>query len=156
MIDTIVAPHQGARLDVLGDVVRILATAEETGGVFGAVEFTVMPGGGAPLHANNRENLAFYVADGSLQFTTNGEVTILGAGSWFFAPAGNAHTYHNKTDDIARTLMLCVPGGFEQMFADAGRTLGADETSRPPREEDIGRVMEATGHYGVDIFPPTE
>ena len=156
MADTIVKPNQGEQLDVLGDRVRILATADQTGGAFGAIEVTVSPGGGAPLHVNNRESLGWYVAEGSLQFTTNGEVAELDAGSWFYAPAGSVHTFHNATDRPARALMLAAPGGFEAMFIEVGRTLDEGEVTRPPSEDDIGRLMNTAPSYGVDIFAPAD
>ena len=156
MADTIIKPDQGEQLDILGDLVRILATADQTAGAFGAVEVTVSPGGGAPPHANSRESLGFYVAEGSLQFITEGEMAELDAGSWFYAPPGTRHTFHNATDTPARLLMIVAPGGFEAMFAEVGRTLNDGEELRPPSEDEIGRLMETAPRYGVDIFAPTD
>lgn len=154
MADTIVKQNEGQVLDVLGDRVRILATAEETGGTFGAIEEIVPPGGGAPLHVNNRESLAWYVAEGTLHFTSGSEVAELPAGSWFYTPAGSAHTFHNASDEPARALMIALPGGFEGMFTEIGRTLDAGEPTRPPTDEEIGKMMETAPRYGVEILPP--
>jgi len=154
MTDTIVKQDEGQVLDVLGDRVRILATAEQTGGIFGAIEEIVPPGGGAPLHVNNRESLAWYVAEGTLQFTTDGEVAELPAGSWFYTPAGSAHTFHNATDKPARALMIAFPGGFEGMFREVGRTLAAGEVTRPPTDEEIGKLMATAPRYGLEIIAP--
>ena len=72
----------------------------------------------------------------------------------FYTPAGSAHTLHNATDRPARALMLAFPGGFEAMFADIGRSLADGEATRPPSEEEIGRMMETAPRYGVDIVGP--
>ena len=71
-------------------------------------------------------------------------------------PAGSVHTFHNATDRPARALMLAAPGGFEAMFIEVGRTLDEGEVTRPPSEDDIGRLMNTAPSYGVDIFAPAD
>ncbi len=40
------------------------------------------------------------------------------------------------------------------MFTEIGRTLGAGESTRPPTDEEIGKMMETAPRYGVEIVPP--
>lgn len=154
MIHTIVKHDEGEQLDVLGDRVRLVATAEQTDGAFAAVEVTVSPDNGAPPHLDTREALGFYVLDGPLHFMTESEEYDLDTGGWFYSPQGVLHTFHNGTDRPVRMLMFAVPGGIESFFDEVGRQLGSDEAPRPPTEAEIARMIETAPRYGIDIPPP--
>jgi hypothetical protein len=54
---------------VVGDTYAIKTSAQLTGGAYGLVEASVPPGSGPPPHVHTREDEAFYVLDGQLEFT---------------------------------------------------------------------------------------
>ena len=88
---------------VMQDLVRLLVTAEQTGGSFFAMEVDVAPGGGPPpLHTHDAAEL-FWTLRGRLSYfrqEDDGEVTEItgGPGTWAFIPGGVPHTYRNFSD----------------------------------------------------------
>ena len=70
---TINAPPQGRTIAVVGDVYRFLATGEDTNGKYAIWEALVPPGGGPPPHVHSREEEGFYILEGEITFTVNGE-----------------------------------------------------------------------------------
>ena len=153
-VHTVVKSDQGEQFDVLGDRVRVLATADQTDGVLAAVEVTVSPGGGAPPHTNTREALGWYVLEGTLEFMTASGAFQLEPGGWFYSPEGILHTFHNPNDEPVRALMLAVPAGIEAFFGEIGRQLENNETPRPPTDEEMAVLMETGPRYGIDIQAP--
>jgi len=70
---TINIPPQGRTVAVVGDVYRFLATGEDTNGKYALWEALVPPGGGPPPHVHSREEEGFYILEGEITFTVNGE-----------------------------------------------------------------------------------
>jgi quercetin dioxygenase-like cupin family protein len=132
---------------------NVLATSEETGGAFGAVEILVPPGGGPPLHTNTREALGYYGLEGRLSFVTESGHRELRPGEIVSLRKGGKHTFLNKTDAPARALMIATPGGFEQFFADAAKLLPADAPDGPPPAELIAKHAEVSAAYGMQVNP---
>ncbi len=73
---------KGRTIAVVGDVYRVLATGEETGGKYALWEALVPPGGGPPPHVHSREEEGFYVLEGEIAFTVNGERVVATAGTF--------------------------------------------------------------------------
>ena len=70
---TIITPPRGRTVAVVGDVYRFLVTGGDTNGKYALWEALVPPGGGPPPHVHSREEEGFYVLDGELTFTVDGE-----------------------------------------------------------------------------------
>ena len=70
---TIRTPGEGRTIAVVGDVCRFLATGEGTNGRYAVWEAVVPRGGGPPPHVHSREEEGFYVLEGEIAFTVNGE-----------------------------------------------------------------------------------
>lgn len=79
---TINTPPQGRTIAVVGDVYRFLATGEDTIGKYAVFEALVPPGGGPPPHVHSREEEGFYILDGEITFTINGEKVVAKAGTF--------------------------------------------------------------------------
>ncbi len=73
-------PPQGRTVAVVGDVYRFLATGEDTNGQYALFEALVGPGGGPPPHVHSREEEGFYILEGAITFTINGERVVATAG----------------------------------------------------------------------------
>src|SRR2546423_7935948 len=71
---------EGRTVAVVGDVYRFLATGEDTNGRYALWEALVPPGGGPPPHVHSREEEGFYVLEGEITFTVNGERVVATAG----------------------------------------------------------------------------
>ncbi len=142
-------------MSVVGDIYRLLATGEETGGKYASVEVIVPPGGGPPPHRHSREEESFYVLAGVVTFQLEGERIEAEAGTFLNMPIGSLHAFKNETGQPARMIITVAPAGFEQMFLEAGRTLADDvEVAPHPTAEDIEKLLAVAPKYGVDILAP--
>jgi quercetin dioxygenase-like cupin family protein len=146
---------QARAVAVVGDVYRFLATGEDTDGKYALFEAVVAPGGGPPPHVHSREEEGFYVLDGEVTFTVNGERVVATAGTFANMPVGTPHAFKNETDRPARMLISVAPAGLERMFFEVGVPLDSGVTTAlPPTQEEIERLLAAAPRYGIAIKMP--
>lgn len=152
---TINRPPQGRAIAVVGDVYRFLVTGNETGGKYALFEALVPPGGGPPPHVHSREEEGFYVLEGEITFTVNGERVVAGAGTFANMPIGVPHAFKNESNRPARMLITLVPAGLENMFFEAGVPMAEGvTTASPPTHEEIERLLAVAPRYGIEIRLP--
>jgi quercetin dioxygenase-like cupin family protein len=97
--------------------VNVLARSEQTGGRIAVMDNHVGAGSAGPrLHRHDFDEL-FWVLEGELTFQLGGEPLTRRAGEFAFALRGVHHTFANRGDAHARTLIVCTPAGFERYFA---------------------------------------
>jgi quercetin dioxygenase-like cupin family protein len=148
---------QGRTVAVVGDVYRFLATGAETGGKYATWEAVVPPGGGPPPHAHSREEESFYVLEGEITITVNGERVMATAGTFANMPVGSLHSFKNESDRTARMLISVAPAGLEQMFFEVGVPLAEGATTAlPPTKDEIEKLLAVAPRYGIEITPPPE
>jgi quercetin dioxygenase-like cupin family protein len=146
---------QGRTIAVVGDVYRFLATGEDTNGKYALFEALVGPGGGPPPHVHSREEEGFYVLEGEIIFTINGERVVATAGMFANMPVGTPHSFKNESDKPARMLISVAPAGLEQMFFEVGVPLAEGATTAmPPTKEEIERLLAIAPKYGIEIRLP--
>jgi quercetin dioxygenase-like cupin family protein len=155
MKPTIRVPGQGRTVAVVGDVYRFLATGEETNGKYSLWEAIVTPGGGPPPHIHRREEEGFYVLEGEITFTIEGERIVATAGMSANVSVGTLHSFKNESSKPAKMLILVAPAGLENMFFETGVPLpdGAT-TALPPAKEEIEKLLATAPKYGVEIRLP--
>ena len=152
---TINAPPQGRTIAVVGDVYRFLATGKDTNGKYAIWEALVPPGGGPPPHVHSREEEGFYILEGEITFTVNGEQLVARAGAFANMPVGTPHSFKNESSQPAKMLISVAPAGLEQMFFEVGVPLAEGATTAlPPTKEEIERLLAAAPKYGVEIKLP--
>lgn len=152
---TINTPPQGRTVAVVGDVYRFLATGEETNGKYALWEALVPPGGGPPPHVHSREEEGFYILEGEITFTVNGEKTVAKPGTFANMPVGTPHSFKNESDRPAKMLISVAPAGLEQMFFEVGLPLAEGATTAsPPTKEEIEKLLAVAPGYGVQILLP--
>jgi quercetin dioxygenase-like cupin family protein len=141
---------------VVGDVYRFLATGEDTNGKYALWEAVVPPGGGPPPHVHSREEEGFYVLDGEITFTVNGEQVVAAAGTFANMPVGTPHSFKNESGQPARILISVAPAGLEQMFFEVGVPLAEGATTAiPPTKEEIEKLLAVAPKYRIQInLPP--
>jgi quercetin dioxygenase-like cupin family protein len=148
-------PAEGRTVAVVGDVYRFLATGEDTGGKYALFEALVVPGGGPPPHVHSREEEGFYVLEGEITFTVNGERVVAAAGMFANMPVGTVHSFKNESARPARMLISVAPAGLEQMFFEFGVPLAEGATTAPPpTKEEIDKLLAIAPRYGIEIMPP--
>src|SRR6187200_705517 len=135
---TIRKSTEGRTIAVVGDVYRFLATGEDTDGKYAQWEAIVPPGGGPPPHVHSREEEGFFILDGEITFTVNGEKIVAKAGTFANMPVGTPHSFKNESDQPARMLISVAPAGLEKMFFEVGAPLAEGVTTAlPPTKEEM-------------------
>ncbi len=149
-------PGEGRTIAVVGDVYRFLATGEDTDGKYALWEAIVPPGGGSPLHVHSREEEGFYILEGKITFTINGERVVAMAGTFTNMPVGMPHSFKNESGKSARMLISVAPAGLEGMFFEFGVPLPEGSTTAlPPTREEIEKLLAIAPRYGIEIRLPT-
>ena len=149
------SPPQGRTIAVVGDVYRFLATGEDTNGKYALFEALVPPGGGPPPHVHSREEEGFYVLEGEITITINGERVVATAGTFANMPVGTPHSFKNESAKPAKMLISVAPAGLEKMFFEVGVPLAEGATTAlPPTKEEIGKLLAISPKYGIEIRLP--
>lgn len=152
---TLRKPGEGRTIAVVGDVYRFLATGEDTNGKYALWEAIVPPGGGPPPHVHSREEEGFYILEGEITFTVNGEKIVAKAGMFANMPVGTPHSFKNENGQQAKMLISVAPAGLEQMFFEIGVPLTEGATTAlPPTTEEIERLLAAAPRFGIEIKVP--
>src|SRR5947199_2617678 len=143
----------GKTIAVVGDVYRFLATGEDTNGKYALWEALVPPGGGPPMHVHSREEEGFFVLEGEITFTVNGERIVAKAGTFANMPVGTPHSFKNESDRPAKMLLSVAPAGLEQMFFECGVPLAEGATTAlPPTKDEIEKLLAIAPKYGIEIL----
>jgi mannose-6-phosphate isomerase-like protein (cupin superfamily) len=148
-------PRQGRTVSLVGDVYRFLATGEDTDFKYALIEALVGPGGGPPPHVHSREDEGFYILEGEISFTVNGERVVATAGMFANMPVGTPHSFKNESSKPAKMLVSVAPAGLEKMFMEIGVPLAEGATTAlPPTSEDIAKLLAIAPKYGIEIRLP--
>jgi len=146
---------KGRTVAVVGDAYRFLATGEDTNGKYAMWEAIVPPGGGPPPHVHSREEEGFYILEGEITLTINGERVVATAGVFANMPIGTPHSFKNESGKPAKMLISVAPAGLEQMFFEIGVPLEEGAiTALPPTKEEIEKLLAIAPRYGVEIRLP--
>lgn len=152
---TINTPPRGRTIAVVGDIYRFMATGEETNGKYALGEALVPPGGGPPPHVHSREEEGFFVLEGEITFTVNGEKVVAKAGTFANMPVGTPHSFKNESDRPAKMLISVAPADLEKMFFEVGVPLSAGATTAlPPTKDEIEKLLAVALGYGITILLP--
>jgi quercetin dioxygenase-like cupin family protein len=79
-----------------GDTCTFKVVGEDTGGALTLFVDFVPPQGGPPPHIHHREEEAFYLLEGELEFQAEEDRTLtVDAGSFLYIPKGTVHGFKN-------------------------------------------------------------
>jgi quercetin dioxygenase-like cupin family protein len=149
------SPQQGRTVSLVGDVYRFLATGEDTNWKYTLIEALVSPGGGPPPHVHSGEEEGFYILEGEITFTINGERVVATAGMFANMSVGTPHSFKNEGNKPAKMLVSVAPAGLEKMFMEIGVPLAEGATTAlPPTKEDIEKLQAIAPKYGIEIRLP--
>jgi mannose-6-phosphate isomerase-like protein (cupin superfamily) len=118
------------KLWVMGNLIDVKLTAEDTAGNFSVAEITQPPGASVPLHAHVEMDEYFHVIEGETEFTIAGKPVKATAGTFIHVPKGVSHGFTNKSGKPAKIADFHTPGGFEKFFEECGVAC-TDETMPP-------------------------
>ena len=131
---------RGSRPVFVGAGEGIKVSAEQTGGAVGVVETVIPPGHSTPLHVHRDEDEVFYVLVGALELVCGEERFRAEAGAFAYMPRGIPHTFLGIGEEPARVLVMFLPGGVEEAFAQPDRF---DEILRASNVEVVGPPLSA-------------
>jgi len=148
---------EGRSIWVVGDRYTIKCSGNDTSGAYALVEAIVPPGSGPPPHIHSREDEAFYVLEGELQFHADGVSFTTTSGAWVTLARGSLHSFKNTGPKTARMLIVVTPAGLEDFFLEIGREAIDGETEPvTPTPEDIQKLLQTAPKYGIEIrMPPS-
>ena len=126
--------------------IRFLLEGEQSGGSVAIFEFDVPGRARVPIaHSHDGYEETIYGLEGTLSWTLDGQVVLVGPGDALCIPRGVVHRFDNTDDVDARALAIVTPGilrpdYFREM---AAVTEGAD--GGPPNPAALGAVMRRHG-----------
>jgi quercetin dioxygenase-like cupin family protein len=157
MENGVLASNEGRSIWVIGDRYTIKCDGNDTSGAFALVEAIVPPGNGPPPHIHSREDEAFYILEGELQFHLEDRSFAATTGDWVTLARHSLHFFKNTGTKPARMLIMVTPAGLENFFREVGREAVEGETEPvAPTPEDMQRLVKAAPKYGLEIRLPTE
>ena len=105
----VVRPGEGRHV---GNV-EFLARSRDTSR-FNLAVITIQPDSEGPgLHVHAEEDDAFYVLEGELRFTVDGEDVVARPGTFVLVPPEVPHSFENRGDAAARFVNVHAPAGFD-------------------------------------------
>ena len=105
---------------------------------------------GPPPHLHRVYDEAFYVLDGTVAFSLNGDTRDCSAGSFVFIPRDVAHGFDNPSDAPARLLVITSPGAIrlvEELYDVLGR-------EGPPDVKEMAAIY--AGHQSEILGEPPQ
>jgi quercetin dioxygenase-like cupin family protein len=139
---------------LLGNLLRLRARTDGTGGVLSVVEVRTAPGAGAPPNRHPGEDEAFYVLSGHYEFVMNGEARRCGPGDFVRIPNGAVHSFRNVGEDVASSLIVIWPGrGHDAFFSEAGEPVPSGSTQFPEGlQPDLPRILAVAERCGIELL----
>ena len=138
-------PGEGDELAAGPSRARFTAEVSDGDGTFSLTETTLAPGFPGPLPHRHRAMVdSFYVLEGTLTVTVEGEAHDLGPGSYALVPPGVAHTFGNPGSETVRMLNIQAPGGLEQYLKELGAVL------KPGEQPDPAVMAELASRYDFE------
>ncbi len=147
MHSIVAKPSDGARLRVVGDVVRVLASSQQTGGAYEIFELEGSAGSGPPPHVHPWSE-AYVVTEGEADVWIEGAKLAATPGCFFHIPAGTPHRYR-ITSPTAKFVVITSPAGASSFFTELdAETAGSCE--------DMGKVVAVALKHGFTVPPPPQ
>ncbi|AVH71425.1 cupin domain-containing protein [Nostoc sp. 'Lobaria pulmonaria (5183) cyanobiont'] len=148
----VLQPGQGRTLCVAGDVVTFKAVGSQTEGKYMLMETRVEPQAGPPPHIHSREDEAFYIQAGVVEFQLDERTIVATPGTFLHSPKGQLHSFKNIGTTPAKMLIWSTPAGIEQFFIEVGIPMQDPEGLPPALTSTVVEKMLATApNYGIEI-----
>jgi mannose-6-phosphate isomerase-like protein (cupin superfamily) len=131
---SVLGPGEGRLLTARGSRMFFKAVGEQDDGDFSLMERTLPPGGRRPPpHRHTNCSEAYFVLDGTVVVTIDGQDLDVGPQSFVLVPRGTAHTFGNATDDEVRLLVIHAPA-MDGYFARLHELWNRDSPPTPDEE----------------------
>jgi quercetin dioxygenase-like cupin family protein len=115
----ILLPGDGPAFDWMNDNMFIKLSSAETGGLCTLIEDNIRPGFALGMHLHRQHTEIFYILEGEIEFTVDGQHLLAMPGTTIYIPPGTPHAA--RSDQPGKMLMLYTPGGFEGALIEYSR-----------------------------------
>ena len=132
-------------LQVLGTEVRFLCEAGSTNGAWSLMEVTLPLNAGPPPHSHSWDE-AYFVTEGSVDFTVGTRSFTAAAGDFIYTPGGVVHGFRGASTAPARVLIFDAPAHAGAFFQRVDR-----EVKELPR--DLAKVVDIGASTGIHFVP---
>jgi quercetin dioxygenase-like cupin family protein len=147
----VIKPHERRVIETSGDICSFMTIGEETDKTYALMESIISPGGGPPPHIQHRNEEGFYVVEGELVFTVDGQEVHAVEGDFINIPKGVVHGFTNKTDKRARILVVMSPSVEEYYLLAVGHKITDVNAPLPPTtQEDVQKYLTMAPQYGIE------
>jgi mannose-6-phosphate isomerase-like protein (cupin superfamily) len=138
MATSVIGRGEGAeRYGARGSVMFFKALARDDDGDLSLMERTLPPGGRRPpAHRHTNCSEAYFVLDGLVSVTIEGEELTVGPEGFVLVPRGTAHTFGNAGESEARLLVIHAPA-MDAYFAGLHDLWNRDEPPSPDEERSL-------------------
>jgi quercetin dioxygenase-like cupin family protein len=133
---------------------RILLSGEDTGGQFTMIQGSMPSGGDGGLHVHAYEDESMTMLEGEMEVTIGSETFRLTPGQSYFAPRGTPHRLRNLGPDLARSLLIITPGGFDGFIREVGTPIvdGSPTPAEMPGAEQMMALIQIAADYGIRLL----
>jgi quercetin dioxygenase-like cupin family protein len=146
MAATIVKAGEREPLNVLGMPLTMLCEARETKGNWSLFEEEVPLGMGPPAHRHDWDE-AYYILDGEVDFTIDGNSVRSCRGDFNYLPRGTVHGFKGASETPARVLIFASPAHGSEFFHEI-----SEEVSTMP--DDLAKIPAIGRRHGIEFMPP--
>ena len=146
MAATIVKAGERMPLNVLGMPLTMLCEARETAGNWSLFEEEVPLGMGPPVHRHEWDE-AYYILDGEIDFTIDGQTVTSRRGDFNHLPRGTIHGFRGASEAPARVLIFASPAHGSEFFKEI-----SEEVRFEP--EDLAKIPEIGRRHGIEFMSP--
>ena len=146
MAATIVKAGERMPLNVLGMPLTMLCEASETTGNWSLFEEEVPLGMGPPVHRHEWDE-AYYILDGEIDFTIDGQTVTWRRGDFNHLPRGTIHGFKGASEAPARVLIFASPAHGSEFFKEI-----SEEVRFEP--EDLAKIPEIGRRHGIEFMSP--
>jgi quercetin 2,3-dioxygenase len=149
------ASGEGARYEINGQLVTVIARAADTGGIFSAAYISGGMGAESPFVSHKVEHKTLYVFDGILHVWLPGESRILTPGDSVVIPPNTPHAYR-MASHYTRFLNWMTPGGAEAYYERVGTPI---DSHVPPVRAGHSASLQEQAEVGAEFgitFPDVE
>jgi mannose-6-phosphate isomerase-like protein (cupin superfamily) len=139
-------PGKGRRFTIGPDHVLVKGATQHAGEGFAVVEYHGASNNpGPPPHVHRTFEECWFILDGEVDFTMNGNVVRARAGSFFLVPRGTSHTFQVVGPSSARWVGIFSPARYMGLIEELGKLIPTDG---PP---DPAAVAALFARYDTDI-----
>lgn len=151
----LVPPGEGEHWWLLGCLATVKVGPDATGGALTVAELELPPGYAVPPHSHRDEEELFYVLDGEVTFSCDGDERTFTRGGMAWLPRQRAHTFTVTDNGPARMFNIHTGPAFAGLLRAIGEQAAGPRLPGPPEQEpDMVAVDAAFDRNGIDLVLP--